>query len=195
MGLVLRNLRPPSLVVYNARRRTRQAPREGMRGTSCSARALHPSFVPAHTHDHKRLYTLSPSPSPYQNSSLFPVSPPPFLLFVFGWDLRLAALDVERTMALRLSFQGERIPNRMVTRLTLSLRRAYIFVYVVKCCSNCLLEISANVLKDSAFHFSCCPSGRVEIVLDLYSAKGAFFVEESTTFVSEDKGRMIRGAF
>lgn len=29
-GLVLRNLRPQSLVVYNAQRRTRQASREGM---------------------------------------------------------------------------------------------------------------------------------------------------------------------
>lgn len=56
-GLVLRNLRPPSLVVYNARRRTRQAPREGMRGTSCFAKALRPSFVPGHTCTVTSVYT------------------------------------------------------------------------------------------------------------------------------------------
>lgn len=52
-GLVLRNLRPLSLVVYNAQRRTRQAPREGMRGTSCFAKGITPLLRSgAHTYGH-----------------------------------------------------------------------------------------------------------------------------------------------
>lgn len=59
--LVLRNLRPQSLVVYNAQRRTRQASREGMWGTSCFAKVLRPSFIPEHIriYGHNCLYTLS----------------------------------------------------------------------------------------------------------------------------------------
>lgn len=82
-GLVLRNLRPQSLVVYNAQRRTRQASREGMWGTSCFAKVLRPSFIPEHTRIRTQLSIHIVSFSfPPKNSSRFCISYPAFFPFV-----------------------------------------------------------------------------------------------------------------